>query len=127
MGWNRATSFYNPPTVGYSNGRCQGFQVATGPDAAAYLNLCRSLFYRVDQSFSLVNRGNLAIAQKDNNNAAVMYGSPGGEAAILQDFPEKNAAAMYGPPGAAVLQDFSEKKANVMEDKLSLALQAIEN
>lgn len=56
-----------------------------------------------------------------------MYGSPGGEAAILQDFPEKNAAAMYGPPGAAVLQDFSEKKANVMEDKLSLALQAIEN
>lgn len=114
MGWNTATySSANQPTVGYSNGRCQGFQlIYPTNNPAAYLQTCRQLVYRIDQSFGQVNRGNLALKQ---DKAKAMYG-PGGEAVV-----------MYGPDSGAVMQDFPEKnvEAMAMEDKLSLALQSL--
>ena len=72
MGWSRATSFSNAPVVGYSNGQCQGFQASLTNDPAAYLNICRRLIYRIDQSFVQeiqMNRGNLALIQQKEEPA----------------------------------------------------------
>ena len=105
MGWNKATSYSSPPTVGYSNGQCVGHQEVLGADPAARLNsmTCREFVYQVNAAFSQqevvaqLNRGNLALMQQAD-------GKDGGSV-IMQDFREKDAA---------------------MQDKLSAALQDID-
>lgn len=110
MGWNRATPGYNPPVVGYSNGQCQGFQASLTDDPAAYLNLCRRLIYRIDQSFAQevqINRGNLALMQQQDKGAVFMQQGKGRESARQE----------------AIIQQFPEKSVSAMEEKLNLALQ----
>lgn len=116
MGWSRSTSSNaNAPTVGATNGRCQGPQLSypSGYTPAAYLQLCQTIVYRIDlqSNFGQVNRGNMALVQ---NKAKAM--NDGGK-----------AVAMYGPDTGAVMQNFPEKNAETlaMEDKLTLALQSI--
>lgn len=102
MTWSRATTWSNPPTVGYGNGQCQGRQVNFGGyDPASYVQQCEVLAYRVDQSFSeqvqVQNKGTVARQQKEDAARVVM-----------QSFAEKN-----GEPGSEVS----------MQEKLGLALQ----
>lgn len=101
MQWSSATSTNNPPTIGYGNGQCQGFQLTypSGQDPASYAQQCQQLVYRVDGSFGQevmtvqINKGNMiSKAQQDK----------GGSNVIVQEFHDKTAS---------------------MQDKLSLALQ----
>lgn len=117
MGWNKATQSYNDPIVGYSNGQCQGFQASLGVDPKAYLNVCQTLKYRIDQSFAQevraqMNRGNLALVQQGK-----------GPVFMQQQDKGREVAAMSGTRQEVIVQNFNEKNINAMENKLNRALQ----